>query len=377
MRKLLAAFFVVFVCGAIAHAQPSVTSAIPSLAHGSSITIKGTGFGTKSPAAPLVWDSCTSAPAVTTYYDHVRPYAATGEIAYRNMQYRAVGYRSIAGPHARTSYYLVGGHGPSGSTYDTGTNVGLLKNLTSYNYFVHYYYRVDPLFDLPDGTENMKELALSNAQNQFYPNYGFGYVEWSNATVPNYQQTGDVRFNAVDPVNCGYYKDTENGNELDHNNPNQAWVKMQWVGSRDGTSGKPVIDLTTYPDNRRSYRSYYGRYLTTYEYATGEYCGRPDNNDLAAIVIGGFSRERLNGGINSFRYFSDVYIDITHARVMLGNASTIAACTILEPQPPSAWSDTAITVALNRGAHTTGTKYVFVINSSDEVSASYAVNIRD
>jgi hypothetical protein len=69
--------------------------------------------------------------------------------------------------------------------------------------------------------------------------------------------------------------------------------------------------------------------------------------------------------------FDDVFIDYTWARVELGNAPTWAACTRREIQPPRQWSDTQITVQLNKGAFATGqTVYAYVVDANGAVNAS-------
>ena len=70
----------------------------------------------------------------------------------------------------------------------------------------------------------------------------------------------------------------------------------------------------------------------------------PASNDS----IGGYCRNKPNA--NNFRYFADLYLDHTLQHVSLGNASTIGACTVMECQVPTVWSDGAITVTVNRGA---------------------------
>lgn len=59
------------------------------------------------------------------------------------------------------------------------------------------------------------------------------------------------------------------------------------------------------------------------------------------------------------------------ARVMLGNAATLAACTILEYQPATAWSATSITIKQKFGELTAPTtKYVYVFDNTDTANAS-------
>ncbi len=59
------------------------------------------------------------------------------------------------------------------------------------------------------------------------------------------------------------------------------------------------------------------------------------------------------------------------ARVMLGDAATLAACTILEYQPASTWSNTSITFKQKFGSLTTAqNKYIYVFDRDDTVNAS-------
>jgi hypothetical protein len=354
----------------IAFCEPRITAISGNFVHNSNLMISGLEFGVKSPATPLLWDSGSSAPSLSEYYDAWLPTNAQQGSDF-NMQYRQVGFRGVPGPNSRTRYFLAGAHAVAASMgrYNNGINVGVGKNITSYNYYLHYSYRIDPLFDANNSgmADNMKEIVLSNTRGDFYPSYGFGYVDWCNSYVPNVNQKADVRLSAIDPFQCGYWKCEENGNELDHNNPINDWVKMEWVGGVDSSTGKPKISLTTYPDHRTTNRSYYGNWITTYEYSTGEYCGRPDNNNLTFIGIGGFARDpRANNGINSFRYFANVYMDITRARVMLGDNENINSCTKMEPQIPIAWSSDSISVTVNLGSfNENSTAYLFVFDSNN------------
>jgi hypothetical protein len=63
--------------------------------------------------------------------------------------------------------------------------------------------------------------------------------------------------------------------------------------------------------------------------------------------------------------------DDSWARVMLGNASTLAACTTLEYQPASSWSSTSITIKQKFGELTSSTtKYIYVFDNTDTSNAS-------
>jgi hypothetical protein len=59
------------------------------------------------------------------------------------------------------------------------------------------------------------------------------------------------------------------------------------------------------------------------------------------------------------------------ARVMLGNASTLAACTALEYQPATSWANGSITFKQKFGQlGTSSNKYIYVFDSNDTVNAS-------
>jgi hypothetical protein len=73
-------------------------------------------------------------------------------------------------------------------------------------------------------------------------------------------------------------------------------------------------------------------------------------------------------------WYDDLVFDYgtdSWARVMLGNAATLAACTIMEYQPASSWSATSITFKQKFGELTTATtKYVYVFDNTDTANAS-------
>lgn len=59
------------------------------------------------------------------------------------------------------------------------------------------------------------------------------------------------------------------------------------------------------------------------------------------------------------------------ARVMLGNASTLTACTQLEYQPATSWSSTSITFKQKWGAISSGSsKYIYVFDSDGTVNST-------
>lgn len=62
----------------------------------------------------------------------------------------------------------------------------------------------------------------------------------------------------------------------------------------------------------------------------------------------------------------DVYVDDSWCRVPAGDSATYNSCTSREPQIPSAWSDSSVTVTLNKGAFSSlSGKHLFVVTNND------------
>ncbi|BCA79506.1 hypothetical protein [Desulfuromonas sp. AOP6] len=77
----------------------------------------------------------------------------------------------------------------------------------------------------------------------------------------------------------------------------------------------------------------------------------------------------LTGENYADMYVDDVYIDITRARVEIGNAINWHDCTTREVQIPSAWTNNSITVSLNLGRlKEDEKKFLFVVDSNGDMN---------
>jgi hypothetical protein len=390
MKKAI--IFVIFVANFIilmsetAVATPSIVNVPVRISHGEIIEVYGSGFGVKPRASPLLWDDCTASRPLNGVYDGYLPTNAQ-QGAYYNISYRAAPFRGVYPPNNRVSYIIGGAHAISdlSNTYDGGGNVALGKNLRSHSYFISYFYRIDPAFDEenhPNYSDNMKELVLTNTEGSFYPEgWGaFGYASWNDASDVNFKGPLILNRIPINPVNQENPYASSGRNIVYHNNPINSWIKMQWEGVYNYQFDSPQIFLTTYPDGKRTYQSHYGDGLTVLEYSRGPWFGYPKHNDLRFIGVGGFGRvPRKNNGRNSFRYFASVYIDDTHARVMLGDNIDYNACTKMEPQIPISWREDRISIKVNLGnLPNEGTAYLFIFDQTNNRNATgYAMTIGD
>ena len=99
------------------------------------------------------------------------------------------------------------------------------------------------------------------------------------------------------------------------------------------------------------------------------YSGITDNfgGTARSAGPGGFARA-CNSVLNR-RYFADLYLDTTWARVMLVQGA------IHEPQPITAWSSTSITITGNVGKVQPGAANLVVFNDANAQVASVAVTV--
>ncbi|MEW6517600.1 MAG: T9SS type A sorting domain-containing protein [candidate division FCPU426 bacterium] len=187
--KRIAAIAVSFSClfsawTPAAFSVPAVSQVSGTIGHGQTITVSGSGFGTKTPAAPLWWDDAEGAadgaiasrtaeiPHVVSFlsgsakhYNDFWPIDLTGTDAADNMTYRSEGYKGTAGPHAHGSKYLVGCHNAAGeclggeAAQTVALNVADISNkVPKDTWYVSYYYRMAS--DWPDYAvgNNYKEV---------------------------------------------------------------------------------------------------------------------------------------------------------------------------------------------------------------------------
>jgi len=173
MKKQIACFTVAAAFISTSLGAVSVTSVSGPAQHGKVLTISGSGFGQKSPAAPMVWDDCSDNSSLSKHYHSWQPTNASK--SEYNFQYHPTSFRSVGGPHNRAGYMLGGAHGGSQTDYSSGYNVMFGVPLSSHRYYLSYYYRVDPRYDEENSSnyDNMKELVISNNVGSFYPDaYG-------------------------------------------------------------------------------------------------------------------------------------------------------------------------------------------------------------
>jgi hypothetical protein len=93
------------------------------------------------------------------------------------------------------------------------------------------------------------------------------------------------------------------------------------------------------------------------------------------VAFGDFLGHSESPG-TSDSYWDDVYVDYTQARVEIGNSIVFNECTHREIQIPSAWADNSITVTFNQGSFNVGDSvYLFVVDSTGSASSGFQLTI--
>jgi hypothetical protein len=246
---------------------------------------------------------------------------------------------------------MAGAHGDN-TDGTAGWNVLMWKNRTlgafpNYTYAC-WYQRCDDnwVFGLNEGDSNFKCYDYSVGTSPY--DVAYWYSEYnprptSTSATPGWKLLDHSM--GLDPADFW---------GLDGVNPMAgAWSKVEhfFTISNAANGGRLIIkenNVVCYDETMR-----------------GDTASGTDRND----AIGGFSRDSGNG--NNYRYFADIYLDYSLQHVMLGNASTLASCTVLEVCPPTAWSDTSLTVTVNRGALAdSGSVYAYVYDATGTANST-------
>jgi len=105
-----------------------------------------------------------------------------------------------------------------------------------------------------------------------------------------------------------------------------------------------------------------------------------DSNDHRWIKADFFSGmtnwDTGNTGLKWEKWLDDAYLSKTWQRVEMCNSSTWATRTHCELQPVTKWADGQITFTANKGSFSTGTMYLFVVDTNGMVTDGYPIFVQ-
>lgn len=309
---------------------------------GESVAVLGTGFGTKTTAAPIKYadfESGSQGAVITT----------------------SEGWNSVDGWHSGSSSHLyrpihdsaaahTGARGMTCRYVDGVYNSSVLKaGDFSGGYYFDAWYKYAPA---NPPSRNHKIWML----------YGSGTGEFPQAAMTGFCGLDDS-------IEIPFYAGPNDGdaewmgvhfNDLTTTMHHiQVWLKPSTPGTGNGRAWCQV-DCTSYANS--------SDLLTV----------MPNIGDWQEVRVGYYMAHDAIGDCvasgDAYTYFDDVYIDNTPARVELGNANAYDACTIREIQVPTAWSATSVSIQSRWGALLSAEKaFLFVIDNQGYVSAGYQV----
>lgn len=318
MNKLLISLLALLLASPL-HA--AITGVSGTVSENSTLTITGSGFGTKSPAAPLLWDNFDSGTSggnlggswqamtsIPLKYSSTTPYGGNGLSAWNRVQY--------GNDHAQKF---------SSARRSVGQHTSL--------YFSCMSRHIGP-------------SVKDSAGNRVYKN---------------------------GRINQDY--DLRTGDILGYASPHMTAISDGYIFYRvNGTSTYPTV--RSFPDignaewrRHQIFRSpslIFGHVHQTRHDYTGSF-GSPN---LSLILLGTMLDAPLPGETHDM-YIDDVYVDNTQARVELCTGSTWSNRGACDPQIPfGTWSDTSLTVKVNQGKYVNNqTVYIYVVNSSGTVQS--------
>lgn len=331
-----------FLAAGFAIAAPSINGTSGTFNHKSSVTVSGSGFGTKSTAPPAVWDDASTGTVPTDngkwdwYYPHYPDESKTYHLHYTTP------INGVALPHSHVTRYLAGAHGEAGAN---GTQVDFWKDhdiSVSPYIFASWYNRADPAWQFGTDLNNYKSFDHTVASSAY------------SAQGTMYGGLNPLN-NNTDATEWGMY--SLRGPALNPMNPRNGWIKTQieWKISK-GSDG-----FFRLYENGALIINYSGP--TEGPAAPGVEGDGSWPGTMRSFVIGGYGNPY--GQPKNWRYFADVFLDYTLARVVLANNADLSKATVIEPQIPTSWSPSSVTFSVNLGQHTSGqTAYLFVVDPS-------------
>jgi hypothetical protein len=309
-----------------AYAAPSISNITGTVSTGQSVTVSGSGFGTKAMAPPVIFDTV----------DNQSSYSGLSN----------------------------GASVPYGGSYPWGDNTDGTGNM---------------LFSTTEGRNGSKCYKGLNTSWKAT----VGNVTFSNPSQQIYAswwwKTDTAAYNSSISQSSKFIR---LGSSTDISNLTFSWTEeAAYVYSTNGGGyGSQTGNL---------WASWLGKvnswdfYEVSIDWANKTYTLKINNQVSKQQSWSGITPFNFDyiwkigwdgGGTNPIfltSWLDDIYVDRTFSRVMIGNASTYSACTHFEMQPPTTWNANgqSITANVNQGSFANGTTaYLYVVDSAGTAS---------
>jgi hypothetical protein len=331
-------------CGA----GPGILSISGDVAPGSTLTITGCTFGTKDPAAPLMWDRVDNRPEYTGIEHGALvptgaglPWAENGEHTWVNN------VKFYQGEQSHTpggwSYWIPSTEDPKGKGYLVGHELDLPDESDLY---VSWWYRVDNCTPALHSTTKMLSIWPDTLGTNGYMFWAF--TEWMitdiwNETESTFSSVHMTRWQGNEPCDDAWYHyeaifigggTTDNGIQ-----GTATMLRDRTVRCAAAIGGDPILCADRH-----------------YEAGTAL-----DHIERIGLDISEPERDTVEP---TNTWFTEIYIDVTQARVLVGNSAHFSSVSHFEHQIPISWSEDEIQVEVNRGSFAGGDRsWLYVVDA--------------
>ena len=339
MRKTIILVAYLVFSSSIVFAVPSITSFSGDTdTHGNTLTVGGSGFDTKTTAAPLIYDSMDNytgdTVATNGAYDDDWSFALAqdSEIAVEDTE-------SIS-RNINSSYYAVCDiYEKQSAGFSSISSMGDKANI-----YVSFWARKNWVWgedgDTAYGNFKISRVEHSEVVGGGKPNcyVGLPYTD-RVATTAEFSTAGSSQTTA-------FARDTLW--------PDDTWVFIECFYKISNTAGSSDFQFWF---NGTNYLDYQG-----YDMAC---------DDMRGFMIAAVQNVRSTGKQTTDRFWiDDMYIDDTQQRVQIRQGA------VIENQIPTAWSDTALSLVFNKGSLSDGAATLRVYDS-DGGYGDYSITIGD
>lgn len=327
---------------------PSIVTVNGTLSHGGSLTIDGSGFGTKNPAKPVIWAPFDGQSSVIEDSAH-----STGSLLNQFCSLTTANQK----PNSTHAVRGFPNASPGGKqNVRLYTNIGGNPASKVYHH-VHRWWGADFFTPGGDVIKNHKIL-------RHWPNCSNGYKNFV-VTVGDIGAGGPPGgFLATSEGDGGPTRVTSfKGIGGADNPPTESWVREE----------SELYHGTLNISNAQFRYWLNGTLLLNWTHI-GADSGDPDL-DWGCLGVENFWSQSPSPPVNVYAYFDDLYLDRTWARVMIADTNDWNGAQHREPQIPTAWTSGQIQVQVNRGGFASlNDKYLFVVDSDGTVSAPFALS---
>jgi hypothetical protein len=361
MLKYLIYILIVLLSSFPVYAAPSVSGVAGTVAQGNTIVISGSSFSAKASAAPIRWEDNES-------------YTATNDVSSESGGYwvdESAAHIVVSSTQNR--------HGnsdrewESAIKYDQENQDGGSEWPTIYkddigfaatgkiliSYWVYWETPIVAESWGAEATWQVKGIRTPDNVPTSYPD--FVIYDWiTNSPFSTATNAG----NHGDPGESFYFATDIFQYEKWHNR-----VIVADMGTQDTAD----CDWDMY----HSYADFSAAYDTDGYQNSSCWPAGGENEAMNAVTFHEYitSIETTNQVVEITRYYDDIYIDNVWNRVEIGDNATYASCTHREILIPSAWDAEEITATVNTGSFSSGTAYLFVIDSDNAPSTGYEIII--